>query len=87
MAIASSGYSQSKQEYYSQANLPFPEEEGARSSELVLLWDVTQSYKLSTLSLAYPMAGDTTRASVKAHWHKPIPEILSWPPHSESAST
>jgi len=31
-------------------------------------------YKLSTLSLAYPMAGDTTRASVKAHWHKPIPE-------------
>lgn len=72
------GHSQSRQEFYSQPGLPFPEDDEEDGElpplKLILLWDVTRSYNLKSLSLACPMSGDTTRVSVKAHWHKPIPD-------------
>jgi hypothetical protein len=69
------GHSISRQSFYHQMSLPFPNRDGELPPvNLILLWDVMNPYDLGKMILACPKAGGMTRDSVEAHWYNPIPD-------------
>jgi hypothetical protein len=73
--VPNPGNSITKQLYYSQQQYElFPGiTDPARNLNLILLWDVSSTYKLKSLSIACPKSGGKTKESIVMHWKKLIP--------------
>lgn len=74
------GHSRKKQAFYhQQKEMVFGDLANKQAvlsqMNLIVLWDVDAAYDLKPLSLACPMAGLVSRASVEVHWQEEIPYI------------
>lgn len=70
------GQSLSRQQFYQQLSLLLVSSDGVEIQDdvlnLLVLWEISSPYQLSSLCLVCPRNGKDTRASVEIHWQVPI---------------
>ena len=70
------GHSISRQHFYQQLPLSLETSDDIEVQEevlnLIVLWEITRPYTLSSLHLVCPKNGKDTKASVEIHWQVPI---------------
>ena len=77
-SLPAPGPSQKRQQFYAQQGTLFPEDKNGDESKelpranLVLHWVPDEEYNLSRVSLACPISGGITRASVRSEWDEVI---------------